>query len=52
VDHCLRVRVSITLPPPAFLARLVMVGSGPVVEGGEKAAERVVKFLQGEDVKF
>jgi NAD(P)-dependent dehydrogenase (short-subunit alcohol dehydrogenase family) len=27
-------------------------GAGPVVEGGEKAAERVVKFLKGEDVKF
>lgn len=29
-----------------------MVGAGPVVEGREKAAERVVKFLNGEDVKF
>jgi len=30
----------------------LIVGTGPVVEGGEKAAERVVQFLKGEKVSF
>ena len=35
-------------PQTSFL----IVGAGPVVEGGEKAAERVVQFLKGEKVNF
>jgi len=30
----------------------LIVGEGPVVEGGEEAAERVVQFLKGEKVCF
>jgi hypothetical protein len=38
--------------PTSPLTHTDVLGVGPVVEGGEKAAERVIKFLQGEDVKF
>jgi hypothetical protein len=30
----------------------LLVGASPVVEGREKAAERVVHFLKGEKVSF
>jgi hypothetical protein len=44
----LKLAVQVYLDPTTSL----IVGAAPVVEGGERAAERVIQFLKGEKVSY